>query len=331
MTGPLRVALLGGVPPALGGGGLERQMQRTAEGLQRLGHTVVDVDDAVPFDVLHAFGAEPDNWHRLGHWNRNLAPLVLTPIVVVSPGRQERLLRLAARVPGLMTSTRMKRDLISRADATIAGTAYEGALLRSAFGAKPDRLHVIGNGADPPSASGTLPDGVPPRGYLLMLGVVSARKGQAAAVEALSGVRPVVVAGGFSGTSAEKAHWEATVQDSGAIWLGQVDARTVDALLAAADALVHLSSAEVQSLAVLEALAAGVPVIASDIPSHRELRDAHGDWVRIAAGPAEVARAAETLGELPAKRPDVPTWTDIAGRLESIYAEVLGASRAASP
>ena len=61
MARDLEIRLAGGMPPALGGGGMELQMQRTAEALRRLGHGVARIE-AEPagarFDVLHAFHAE---------------------------------------------------------------------------------------------------------------------------------------------------------------------------------------------------------------------------------------------------------------------------------
>ncbi len=328
----LTVGMLGGVPPSLGGGGLEVQIARTADALQGLGHRVVRLDretEPHPFDVLHAFGAEPSVWHLLSHWRRGRAPLVLTSVIVVSPGRDERMLRLSARVPGLLTTGRMKRALVERSDAVIAGTAYERELLISGFGARPDQVHVIGNGADPPGAAAPLPERVPAEGgYALLLGAVSPRKRQLETIAALGGSVPVVIAGGFAGDDAARGEWERAVADSGAIWLGHVgDPETVGAIVRAARVLVHLSEAEVQSLAVLEALAAGTPVVLSDIPSHRELAAAHPAHVRIATGPADVPGAVAKLDLPPGPPPPIPTWTDVARELESVYELVTSSQK----
>ena len=335
MTARLRIGLLGGVPPSLGGGGLEFQIANTGAALERLGHVVVRVerhDTARGFDLLHAFGAEPSVWHLLSHWTRNPAPLVLTPVIVVSPGREERLLRLSARVPALTTG-RMKRELIQRADAVIAGTEYERDLVTSAFGAEPSRVRVLGNGADPPADVAPPPAGVPAAGtYALLLGAVSERKRQVETVEALAGAVPVVVAGGFVGHERERAHWERCVSDTGAVWLDHVADRAVVAgLVRGARALVHLSQAEVQSLAVLEALAAATPVVLSDIPSHRELAAAYPGFVRIAAGPADVPRAVAELDGPPGQPPAVPTWADVASKLTDLYGSLVTSNQKDPP
>lgn len=335
MTEGLRIGLLGGVPPSLGGGGLELQIAHTGAALDRLGHEVVRVerhDAPRSFDLLHAFGAEPSVWHLLSHWTRNPAPLVLTPVVVVSPGREERLLRLSARVPALTTG-RMKRDLVRRADAVVAGTQYERDLLISAFGAEQSRVRVIGNGADPPADAAPLPEGVPAAGtYALLLGTVSERKRQLETVAALAGAVPVVVAGGFAGDERERARWERCVSDSGAVWLGHVaDRAAVAALVRGARALVHLSQAEVQSLAVLEALAAETPVVLSAIPSHRELAAAYPGFVRIAAGPADVPRAVAELDGPLGQPPAIPTWGDVAATLTELYGSLVTSNQKDPP
>ena len=60
----LRIGVMGGVPAALGGAGLEVQMRHTMAALRDLGHDVIDLSSAGPdaqFDLVHAFGAHPAN------------------------------------------------------------------------------------------------------------------------------------------------------------------------------------------------------------------------------------------------------------------------------
>lgn len=165
MDGPvsgLRVGLMGEIPPMLGGAGLESQVERTGAALRRAGHepvTVASADADVRIDILHVFGSEPASWHHLRHWTRNRVPLVVTSIVVVSPGLSEILLRASARVPGLMTSGKMRAGLLRHADVVIAGTAYEAGLVRR-LGARSETIEVVGNGVDPVEPGGR------PRGCL---------------------------------------------------------------------------------------------------------------------------------------------------------------------
>lgn len=326
----LRIGFLGGVAPALGGGGLERQMRETSDALRARGHAVERVECAAPgtrFDVLHAFGAEPNVWHALRHATALPPALVVSPVVVVSPGRDERLMRAMARLP-LLTAARMRREVVARADAVVALTAYERALLVEAIGAEAARVRVIPNGSGalgtPPAAP---PRGVPGEPFALLLGAVSARKRQADVVRALGGVAPVVVAGDFAGTPQERRAWDAAVAASGAAWLGHVaGAPAVAALTRAAGVLVHWSAAETQSLAVLEALSVGTPVVLSDIPSHRELAEAHPAFVRLAPALEAIAPAVRELLARPpaAPAPPILRWADVAERLEQVYRDVCG-------
>lgn len=303
-------------------------MERTAAALERLGHSVVQVeaaDAAQGFDVLHAFGSEPAVWHQLRHWTRHPAPLVVTSVVVVSPGREERLLRLSARVPGVMTSGRMRAEVLGRADAVIAGTEYERGLV-AGLGADPARVSVIGNGVDVGPEEDAVPDGTPHGEFVLLVGSVSPRKGQEAVLRALAGTLPAVVAGAWAGPRSGLSAWERTVAETGSVWLGGVEAGAeLGALQRRAVALVHLSSAEVQSLAVLEALARATPAVLSDIPSHRELEAAHPELVRTVGEASGVPAAVAGLRrDRPAAAAPVPTWSAVAESLAEVYGRVAG-------
>lgn len=320
---PLAVGFIGGVPRALGGGGLELQMERTARALERAGHEVVTVEAAPPgaeLDVLHGFHAEPAIWHLLPHWSRSRCPLVCSPVLPIRPGRDERALRLSARLP-VVTTARMRREVLARADAVVALTEYERGVIVGVFGADPAVVEVIGNGVDPvPDAD--LPRGLPKGDFLLMAGTVSPRKRQVDVARAAAGRVPVVVAGGLQGDAGERAALEAGLRSARAVWLGELqDGAQVRALQGAAAALVLLSEAEAQPLAVLEALAAATPVIASDLPAHRELRDRHPGWISLIDGPDQVVGAwADLAGRARGPAPELDTWDTVAERLVGVYA-----------
>jgi glycosyltransferase involved in cell wall biosynthesis len=290
-----RIALLGGVPSSLGGGGLEVQVDRTRRALAARGLSVFHVALAAkpqPFDVLHAFGAEPDVWHFLGHWRRNPAPLVVSPVVVAAPGFEERAQLLAARIPLRSLAPRMRAEVVRRADVCVALTASEAAFLRR-LGAR--RVEVIPNGVDPAVSAAAPP--LPDR-FALLLGTVSARKRQREIVDALRGSIPVVVAGGFEGGEAERSAFAAAVEATGGAWLGEVPPEVARAVVRRA----------------------------SPRPAQRELAAAHPGWVRLAATPAEVPAALTTLSGERGPAPEIPTWDDVAARLETVYASLRPAA-----
>jgi glycosyltransferase involved in cell wall biosynthesis len=320
----LRIGFLGGVPPAMGGGGLEIQMQRTAAALEARGHTVVPLAAAAPgdgWDVTHAFGAEGDVQHVLDHWTRQRTPLVLSPVIVASPGLDEAAVVLGSRVRGIATHAGLRRRALLRADALIAITEYERRVISRLVGGSP-RIEVVANGVEriEPAA------GDEPAGHILLLGAISERKRQREVVEALAGEPGIVVAGAYAGPREGLATWEAAVAGADARWLGAVaDPAVVARLQRDAAVLVHLSRAEVQSLAVIETLAHGTPVVLSDIPSHRELASAYPEWVRLARELDDVlARVRELRTRRPqGPPPPVPSWGDIAQRLEGIYRSLV--------
>ena len=216
----------------------------------------------------------------------------------------------------------MRVALLHRSTVVVALTSSEAALVRNFAGrGHAPRVEIVSNGVDPVPAAPP-PDGLPER-YAVLLGTVSVRKRQAETVAALAGsqVAPVVV-GGFDGTAAERASFERAVAAAGGRWLGELhDPATVRALLRGAEALVHLSGAEGQSLAVLEALAEGTPVIASPLPANLELAALHPGWVRLVETHAEVRGA--LTGRPAGARPRVPSWDDVAASLDAIYRSVV--------
>jgi glycosyltransferase involved in cell wall biosynthesis len=331
MTRALGIGFAGGIPPALGGGGMELQMQRTAEALERLGHRVARVEAApadTRFDVLHAFHSEAWLTQVLPHWKHNRCPLVTSPVLTIRPGLEQRTMRIARRIPVLHTSARQRSDVFRAADAIVALTEHERDLLVSQLGAPAERVRVIPNGVTPIEQAQlpTLPDGVPDGPFALMVGNVSSRKRQAEVLAAAAGRLPFVIVGGFEGSERTRLAWLEAVERYGAVWLGELhDQPSVRALQAAAAALVLVSAAEGQSLALLECLAVGTPAVVSDIPAHRELSERFPEHVHLVGAPAEIGVELDRLRSRPAPPPaGIPTWDDVARELEDLYAGLAG-------
>jgi glycosyltransferase involved in cell wall biosynthesis len=322
---------MGGTPGVLGGGGLELQIDDTQRELSELGQRVVRIESApanTDLDLVHAFGSEPDNWQRVRNWYRNRVPLVVTPVISISTRSDRLALRAAARMPGIVSSARMRRELLEAATAIVALTSYERGLVTNELGIDKAIVHVMGNGVHLPArplsheVSSKLPPG---NGSVLMVGRVTAWKRQADVLRAVAGRHPIVVAGPLE-SEPSRDKWEALVARANAVWLGSVGREELAGLYERARALVHLSVGEVQSLAILEALSTGTPVIASDIPPHRELEREYGSgWVRIIDGPSGVTAALDDLDRHPPPRaqPEVPSARDVASKLVALYQGVL--------
>ena len=100
------------------------------------------------------------------------------------------------------------------------------------------------------------------------------------------------------------------------------------ALIAEAAFLVHLSDAEGQSLAVLEALALHTPCLLSALPQQREMAARWPDAITLVEDDGDLAaRLRQPLRQIPPGSIQVPTWDDVAGELLGLYAGLDEAPR----
>ena len=174
-----------------------------------------------------------------------------------------RAVRDAAAVIAVSETT--KRDLIER------------------MGVAPGKITVVPNAADdrffkaqPLSAAQRQLLGLPER-YLLTVGTIEPRKNHLNLFAALDRVPieaqlPLVVVGRVGWSAGETMAAAKGLQLAGrVILLDYLADEHLPGLYAGAQALVYPSWYEGFGLPVLEGLAAGIPVIASDVPSHREI------------------------------------------------------------
>jgi glycosyltransferase involved in cell wall biosynthesis len=118
--------------------------------------------------------------------------------------------------------------------------------------------------------------------------------GALAGVGAATADRPGrdVVVIGMAGQDTRVHHWSiaAAIRPGETRTLGRVSDAEMEGILAEAAAVVVASFDEGLSLPVIEAVRAGAPVVASDIPAHRELIG-RGAFLADPADPASIARA----------------------------------------
>lgn len=116
-----------------------------------------------------------------------------------------------------------------------------------------------------------------------------------AAATADEATRDVVVLG-MAGQGVRVHHWSigAAMRPGEAITADRLSEEEMSALLASARCVVVPSFDEGLSLPVVEAVKAGAPVIASDIPAHVELLG-RGDYLVDPASPADVCRAVRAV------------------------------------
>lgn len=132
--------------------------------------------------------------------------------------------------------------------------------------------------------------------YVLAVGGIEPRKGSTELLEAYAQLREpgvtLVMAGGETifDYRAYRASWEARAGELGVtpVVLGPVDDAALPSLVAAASAFAFPSVKEGFGIAAMEALAAGVPLVVSDLPV---LRETFTGAAEFASGPAALAAA----------------------------------------
>ncbi|MGW3647449.1 glycosyltransferase family 4 protein [Streptomyces sp. NPDC000878] len=163
----------------------------------------------------------------------------------------------------------LERATLRAVPSVIATSDWAVRRLVSHHGLAPDRVHMAAPGADiAPLASGT--DGV---SRLLCVAAVTPRKGQHRLVEALAAVTDLpwscVCVGGLEQDPEYVADLRALIARHGLEdrlhLAGPQAGAQLDASYAAADLMVLTSYAETYGMAVTEALARGIPVLATDV------------------------------------------------------------------
>lgn len=162
-----------------------------------------------------------------------------------------------------------ERTVLRAVPAVIATSDWAVRRLVSHHGLAPERVHVAAPGADiAPLASGT--DGV---SRLLCVAAVTPRKGQHRLVEALATVTDLpwscVCVGGLNQDPEYVAELRSLIARHGLqdrlILAGPQAGAELDASYNSADLMVLTSYAETYGMAVTEALARGIPVLATDV------------------------------------------------------------------
>lgn len=208
---------------------------------------------------------------------------------------------VTAELPGLHTSRarlmqQRQRAALARAEAVVAVSQSTAEAL-VAEGVDQSRLHVAPNGLSrlPPAADPP----VPPGPFVLVVGTLEPRKGHAGLLRALARPPLEEVRVVFAGAATP---WADEIQALAGqlglaarlIVLGRVNDAILAGLYRNATLLCLPSLAEGFGLPVLEAMASGLPVLASDLPAVREV----AGEAAILVPPGDVEALAEAVGRL---------------------------------
>ncbi len=227
--------------------------------------------------------------------------------------------------------------VVRRAAAVIGNSEAEATLLRHAFGGRLP-LKVIPEGIELPgepvaTAPATAdPDGVSSRTTVLSVGRLERYKGVEQVVGAMrflpEAVRLVVVGSGPAERTIREA---ASGLGDRVVLRGRVPDEELRGWYERAASFVSLSAHESFGLTVLEAAAAGTPVVASDIPVHREscsfVPPGRITLVPLTGDATDIARAI-TMSLEQGRAADrsswaLPTWDSLVDATLGVYRGVL--------
>lgn len=289
---------------------------------------------AAPDDAARALldSLPPGSWRELRRlplaerwmtalWHRLRAPIPVERLIgphdlfhgtdfVVPPGRASKVVTihdLSFRLHPEFAEPSLARFLsaavprsIERADAIITVSASVAAELADLYPASRDKVVAIPNGVRLPSAS-TLPRGEADSPTILMVGTVEPRKNHLTALAAFDIVRQdlpdaqltIIGRPGWRSEEIQRAI-RAAQRQGGVCWIEAASDDELERAFAAAAVAISPSHYEGFGLPVLEAMARGLPVVASDIRAHREVA---GDTV-LYAPPGDAEALAEQIVKL---------------------------------
>lgn len=232
------------------------------------------------------------------------------------------------------------------AEAVVTVSRFSAREISECYGTPTGRVHVVPNGVDPRFLRIERRPAAPP--FLLHVGALERKKGVPHLLRAFRLLlerapelpHRLVLAGGAGGQTfdLERAlRDEAGPARERVVALGRVDEARLDGLYSAADVLVHLSAYEGFGLTVLEAMAAGTPVV---VAARGALPEVAGE-AALQVDPDDPEQVAATLAALlqdPARRAALAEqgqahargfgWDAAALRLVEVYRLALERHRA---
>jgi glycosyltransferase involved in cell wall biosynthesis len=268
------------------------------------------------FDVVHAHCTHP--LLALAAARARPGRLVFSPLAPM-----ERLLRWPY---GGAT-----RAAVYVATETICMSRSDAALLCRALPTAANRVRVVPEGVDMGAIRGASP--FPTVSTLVLtVGRLLRHKRVDRAIAAMAGLVPafeLVVVGDGPARRRLKAYAADLQVSSRVRFAGRTSDADLHRWLKTARLVVALSEQEAFGLQVLEGVAAGRPVVASDIPAHREAGDYVADggvtFVSPEGSPLEVADAIRAALAVPVPAPvrPLPSWADVVDRTLALYEELL--------
>jgi phosphatidylinositol alpha-mannosyltransferase len=276
------------------------------------------------------------------HAHEPLTPSTSMFAVLASPAPAVGTFHAYAERSGLLTAARpLLRPVWRRLRVRIAVSEAAATFVRSRFGGD---VRVVPNGSDVELfAAGVPPAGLPAGRRVLWVARLDPQKGFPVAMRAfemVSGEFPdlsfVVVGAGREREAAETLDPKVR---SRVVMLGAVPNRELPPYFAASEVFVSpVLGQESFGITLVEAMAAGLAVVASDVPGYREVVRDGVDGVLVPPGDAAALAGAlrrvladgafsSRIRAAARERAAGFSWDQVVPRIEDAYAEALAASR----
>ncbi len=364
----MRIAIVApGYPPDVGG--VEAVVSELAEGLASRSHRVevlahrrrgpatapavtpragqsVHVQRFPDWTGSRRFEMAPGMWRELRHRNDfdvvhahsfHASAAVATSLVIKAPlvfsphyhgVGHTRAARLLHRVYDPIATT-----IFRRADTVICVSQAEADLLASHYPSARGKLEIVRNGVDVDGVRSAAPFELD-RPVVLSVGRLEEYKQVALATRAFAALPRsdalfVVAGAGPQLDALRELAVELGVQER-VRFLGFVPMNELRRWQRTAAVTMCLSRHEAFGLSLLEAIAAGSRVIASEIPAHTEVADDAGDAVRFVSASASPTTVSAELQELLVSgrghetTVHVPSWADATSQTEAILRKAAG-------
>jgi glycosyltransferase involved in cell wall biosynthesis len=275
------------------------------------------------YDVVHAHGYHSSA--PLAAAMAGASPLVFTPHY---HGTGHSRLRKAIHVPYRAAGA----GIVARSNRVICVSRAEADLFLSHFRAARSRVTIIPNGADLARITAAQP--FPDAGAVVIAGGrLQSYKQVDRIVEAMA-LTPPGMGLVVTGDGPQRAALEALADDRGVgakvRFLGRVDPEQLYRWYASAEVFCSMSSNEAMPVTILELLAAGARIVASDIPAHRDIRDRTKGAITLVpldASPRVLAAALDhALAQPSAAGQQIPTWDEVTEQTLEVYRAVTSAA-----
>jgi glycosyltransferase involved in cell wall biosynthesis len=238
-------------------------------------------------------------------------------------------------------NTRVTQALVDCAALVICTAVVESELLRQSFPGAADRIEVVPPGLEAAAIRAAKPFAYPGK-VVLAIGPLERQKRVDRAIAAMASLDPafrLAVVGDGPAWHKLLAHAVDLRVSSRVEFVGAVSDEELYRWLRTGHVVVALAEQGSSGLELTEALTAGAPVVASDIPIHREAAS-YGDGIGVkfvspAGSPLDIADGIYEAAELSVPlgvRLRLPTWDDVVDRTLSLYTVAIhGAGRPAGP